>query len=328
MDSFFSLFGLVVYPNWTHFVLAVLLDLLVGDPHWMPHPVRWIGRLIEIQDQCFIRVVPRRLLRLAGFATVMITLTVSVGACILVLRFLEGTFHFALMVYLIFSLLALASLDKETTGVILALEEQDLESARQHLAQVVSRDTESLNEEEIIRAVIETVAENVSDAVIAPVFYLTLAGVPGMVAYKAINTLDSMIGYKSDRYKEFGWAAARLDDLANYLPARLSALLLILIAPVLSLNFRAGWRVVWRDARNQPSPNAGYPEAAVAGILGVRLGGPSKYSGKSVGKAFIGEPLLELSRERHRRVRGILYLSGTVFYVLTALTLFCLEGHA
>ena len=238
------------------------------------------------------------------------------------------TLRVLLSCYLIFSLLALAGLDRETVRVIRALEAGDVTSARKYLARVVGRDTEDLEETEMVRAVTETVAENLNDAVIAPVFYLLLAGVPGMVAYKTINTLDSMIGYTNQRYRRFGWSAARLDDLANYVPARLSALLVLLTAPLLRLDFRSGWEVICRDAGSQPSPNAGYPEAAMAGVLGIRLGGPATYRGQPSVKAFIGEARHELSLEGHHQVRQILYLSSGIFYALATLILFYINSHA
>lgn len=317
-----------MYPDWTYFVIAIVLDLLAGDPDWAPHPVRWIGRLIQRQDQYFMRVTPPRLERLAGLITVTVTLGLSVGTTIALFHFLGEPLHFLLSCYLIFSLLALAGLDRETVRVIRALEAGDVTSAREYLARVVGRDTDNLEEAEIVRAVTETVAENLNDAVVAPVFYLLIAGVPGMVAYKTINTLDSMIGHANRRYQRFGWSAARLDDLVNYLPARLSALLVLSTAPLLRLDFRSGWAVVCRDARSQPSPNSGYPEAAMAGVLGIRLGGPATYAGQSSVKAFIGEARRELSRGGHHQVRQILYLSSGLFYALATLILFYVNSHA
>jgi adenosylcobinamide-phosphate synthase len=173
--------------------------------------------------------------------------------------------------------------------------------------------------------VTETVAENLSDGVIAPVFYLMLGGLPAMVAYKCINTLDSMVGYKNERYREFGWAAARLDDLANYVPARVSALVVLAAAAFLGLSPRAGWRIVRRDGAKQPSPNAGFPEAAVAGVLGVRLGGANRYSGRVVDKPFIGDPVNELSTAQYGILRRILYVSGLAVCLAAALELYWIE---
>src|SRR5262249_42035426 len=151
-----------------------------------------------------------------------------------------------------------------------------------------------LSDREITRAVFETVAENMSDAIVAPLFYLALVGVPGMVAYKAINTMDSMIGYKNERYLRFGWAAARLDDVAHYIPARVTPVLIVFSAALLRLRWRDAISIVFRDARLQPSPNAGYPEAALAGALGVQLGGLNYYFGRPVQKPFLGEPIEDL----------------------------------
>ena len=317
-----------MYPDWTVLVIAIALDLLVGDPHWAPRPIRWIGRLIQCQDRYFLRVVPPRLERLAGLVTVMVTLGLCIGTTLVLFHLVGETLRFFLSCYLIFSLLALAGLDRETLRVIRALEAGDLELARADLARIVGRDTDNLKETEVVRAVTETVAENLNDAVVAPVFYLLLAGVPGMVAYKTINTLDSMIGYANERYQSFGWSAARLDDLVNYLPARLTALLVLCAAPLLHLDFRSGWEVMCRDAGRQPSPNAGYPEAAMAGVLGIRLGGPATYAGQSSAKALMGEVGRQPSPGGHPKVRQILYLSSGLYYALATLILFYVNAHA
>jgi adenosylcobinamide-phosphate synthase len=160
-----------------------------------------------------------------------------------------------------------------------------------------------------------------SDAIVAPLFYLAILGVPGMVAYKAVNTMDSMIGYKNDRYIRFGWAAARLDDVANYIPARITALLIILAAALLRLRWRSAVNIVFRDAHLQPSPNAGYPEAALAGALGVQLGGLNYYFGRPVQKPFLGDPLEDLEWTRFSQVRLLLYLVTAVSYIGVALWL-------
>ncbi len=174
---------------------------------------------------------------------------------------------------------------------------------------------------EVTRAVFETVAENMSDGIVAPLFFLAFLGIPGMVAYKAINTMDSMIGYKNPRYIRFGWAAARLDDLANYIPARITAGLIVLAAAILRLRWRAALTVIRRDAHLQPSPNAGYPEAALAGALGVRLGGLNYYFGRPVQKPFLGDSIDELQWARFPSVRWTMYLVAALSYLLVVLWL-------
>jgi adenosylcobinamide-phosphate synthase len=215
---------------------------------------------------------------------------------------------FLIAAYWIFTCFAVRSLDHESNKVVEALRAGDIDRARTLVGQLVGRDTQHLSEREVTRAVFETVAENMSDAIVAPLFYLAILGVPGMVAYKAVNTMDSMIGYKNDRYIRFGWAAARLDDVANYIPARITACLIVFSAALMRLRWRRAIHVVFRDARLQPSPNAGYPEAALAGALGVQLGGLNYYFGRPVEKPFLGDPLEDLEWRRFSQVRQLLYL--------------------
>lgn len=317
-----------MYPSGAEFVVAATADLILGDPRWMPHPVRWMGRMIVwLECQCF-RVFRHDHRRLAGVVLVATTVGVGIGVSVLLVSIVDGMIRFIVVCYVVSSLLALASLDRDAAHVLRALTERRLDLARARLAGIVGRDTRDLDEPEILRAVIETVAENLSDGVIAPVFYLMLAGIPGMVAYKCVNTLDSMVGYKNERYAEFGWAAARLDDVANYVPARLSALLVLLVATACRLNPRAGWRIVRRDARRQPSPNAGYPEAAVAGVLGVRLGGANRYSGRVVEKPFLGDPTQPLSTAQYPILRRLVYGSALASYAAAAAEFYWIGVHA
>jgi adenosylcobinamide-phosphate synthase len=304
------------------------VDLIVGDPRWMPHPVRWMGRMIAWLDDRYFRLFTARHRRAAGVMLVVTTVGASVGITVLVVSAVDGAVRFIVVSYLVASLLALASLDREALHVLQALAAQRLDLARTRLAGLVGRETRDLDEPEIVRAVTETVAENLSDGVIAPVFYLMVGGLPGMVAYKCINTLDSMVGYKNERYCEFGWAAARLDDVANYVPARVSALLVLAVASVCGLSARTGWRIVRRDAARQPSPNAGYPEAAVAGVLGVRLGGANRYFGQVVEKPFLGDPTQPLSAAQYPILRRLVYASALAAYVAAAAEFYWMGGHA
>lgn len=317
-----------MYPSGAEFIVAATVDLILGDPRWMPHPVRWMGWMIAwLERQCF-RMFSHDYRRLAGVVLVATALGASIGGTVLLVSLVDGAVRFIVVCYVVSSLLALASLDREAIHVVRAVTERRLDLARARLAGIVGRETRDLNEPEVLRAVIETVAENLSDGVIAPVFYLMLGGIPGMVAYKCVNTLDSMVGYKNERYAEFGWAAARLDDAANYLPARLSALLVLAVAGVCGLNPRAGWRIVRRDAARQPSPNAGYPEAAVAGVLGVRLGGSNRYFGHVVEKPFLGDPMQPLSRAQYPILRRLVYGSALIAYAAAAAEFYWMGGHA
>jgi adenosylcobinamide-phosphate synthase len=283
------------------FAIAVMLDLIIGDPRWLPHPVEGIGFLVRRFERLLRRIMPYE--RAAGSVLVFMVLSVSLVFTAATLRW-GGS---PVAVYWIFSCLALRSLDQHALRVIEALRSGDLNVARNLVGQIVGRDTGKLSENEITRAVFETIAENLSDGVVAPLFFLAVAGIPGMLAYKAINTMDSMIGHKNESYIRFGWAAARLDDLANYIPARITAGLIVLSAALLRLRWRSAAAIILRDARLQPSPNAGYPEAALAGALGVQLGGLNYYFGRRVHKPFLGDPIDELQWSRFATVRWLMY---------------------
>jgi adenosylcobinamide-phosphate synthase len=296
--------SLLGHSNWTRLdlAIAVCLDLALGDPRWFPHPIRGFGWIVRKLETLWRSTgLP---LRLSG---VLFWINAVSIAGILVWITLPWA-----SIFWIYTLLALRSLDVESALVMRHLERSDLAAARASLAMIVGRDTAHLNETEIVRAVVETVSENLSDGVIAPLFYLALGGPAAMAAYKAINTLDSMVGYRNDRYREFGWASARLDDLANFLPARLTALLVAAAAPLVGLRGGRALRIAWRDGGSQPSPNAGYPEAAFAGALGVRLGGLNFYGGKPSPKATLGDPVRTLDRAAYRDSRRLLYAASAI----------------
>ena len=285
---------------------GVALDLAFGDPHWLPHPVRGIGGIASVSEKFWRRTgLPLR------FAGVMFWTTV-VGTIVGLVRFSPPWTN----LYWIYSFLACRDLDQQAGHVVRALECGDIEDARRKLSSIVGRDTAHLNEEEIMRATVETVAENLSDGVIAPLLYLLMAGPLGMAAYKAINTLDSMVGYRNEQYREFGWASARMDDLANYLPARFTAVLVWISALLPGFSVRRSIQATLRDGHKQPSPNAGYPEAAVAGALGVQLGGLNFYGGVPSRKPLLGSLIVPLRRDTFQQVRKILYVSEVVLIVI------------
>jgi adenosylcobinamide-phosphate synthase len=289
---------------------AVALDLVLGDPRRLPHPVVAIGRMITFLERVLRRVFGN--LRVAGVVLLVVTVGVSYGAAALLIYgagLISPAAGIAAGVYLAWVSLAARSLHLESAKVAKALARGDLPGARLALSYIVGRETADLDEQEIVRGAVETVAENTGDGVIAPLFYLMLGGPALAIAYKAVNTLDSMVGYKNDRYLEFGWASARFDDVANYLPARLTALLMILAAPICALSGSGAWRIVRRDGRNHSSPNSGYPEAAAAGALGVRLGGANRYFGKVVEKPTIGDPAVPLTLAAYSGVVRLMYCS-------------------
>lgn len=287
---------------------AVLLDLLLGDPRWLPHPVVAIGKLISLLEKLLRKTVRSELL--GGGLLLIFTVAITAGAATLLLKgayAISPTAGFLVAVLLSWSCLAARSLQQESSLVAAALTRGDLLAARKALAFIVGRDTADLDEASIWRGVVETVAENTSDGVIAPLCCLLLGGPVLGLAYKAVNTLDSMVGYKNDRYLLFGRASARLDDLVNWLPARLTGLLMVLAAPLAGLSMQNSWRVMRRDGRNHSSPNSGIPEAAAAGALGVQLGGVNSYFGKFVAKPTIGDPLQPLNLAAWRGAIRLMY---------------------
>jgi adenosylcobinamide-phosphate synthase len=290
---------------------GVALDFAAGDPRWLPHPVAGIGSVASSAEKLWRSVkIP---LRVAGILA-WISIVASVGVLVYAtVALLPAPW---IQIYWIFSFLAVYSLDLHAATVIACLREGDLAAARQAVATIVGRDTADLNEPEITRAVFETVAESLNDGVIAPLFWLAIGGPVGMAVYKTTNTLDSMFGYKNEAYREFGWASARMDDVANLVPARITAVLVWTVALLLpGLNARNSVRFTLRDARKQPSPNSGYPEAAVAGALGVQFGGVNFYRGVRSQKAFLGDALQPLRWNRYGALRGIVY-STTALFVL------------
>lgn len=272
---------------------AALLDVVLGDPRFIPHPVVHMGKAIS-QGEAFIRrhFTTARALKWAGVGLTIMVVLGSWGFfwAILWLAYkINLILGWVLSVFLMSQALAMNSLYKHARAVARPLALRDLTAARQALRMIVGRDTENIDENEIIRGTVETVAENTVDGIIAPLFYGLIGGPALALAYKAVNTLDSMIGYKDERYINLGWAAARLDDLANYLPARISALFFLSLAPFTSGGLTGVWKTLRRDARKHPSPNSGFPEAAVAGALGIQLGGLNYYRGIPSLRALIGE---------------------------------------
>ena len=261
------------------FVLAWGLDLWLGDPIQLPHPVVGFGKLIAKGERVWNKG-KGRLWKGALMAIILVVATLVVSDCLL--GILSGVLHTLVSALLIFYCMAGTSLIREVRDVFRAVD-RSLEEGRVQVARIVGRDTSELSAQEVRTAALETLAENLSDGVIAPLFWYALLGVPGMLAYKMVNTMDSMIGYRNERYKDFGCFAARLDDVANYLPARFTALLMILASRRISLI-----KFVWKYGNQHASPNSGYPEAALAGIFDCRFGGPHNYFGQEVWKPYIG----------------------------------------
>ncbi|HKX50560.1 MAG TPA: adenosylcobinamide-phosphate synthase CbiB [Candidatus Binatia bacterium] len=291
---------------------AFLLDLATGDPRWLPHPVVLMGRVIAHAESA-VRTGKARRDFLAGMALSLSVIALSfVGAWSLVVLFRMLPFWF----YFIF-IAALASTTLATRGLLDAVKRIEaplvagnVAAARRKLSHIVGRETSNLNQDRVMRATLESLAESTCDGIIAPLFYLFLGGVPLAMAYKAVSTLDSMIGYRTERYFYFGKFAARLDDAVNFVPARLTAFFMIVAASAAHLNAVRALHAVWRDHANHLSPNAGYPEAALAGAFGIRLGGPSIYFGKEVHKPHIGDDLTPVRIEMLREGRILCLLTA------------------
>ena len=297
-----------------------VIDLLLGDPAWMPHPVVFMGRCISALEKLLRRIFPKTPKgELAGgviLAAVLPLGTLALtGLCVWGLGLIHPALSFALQVLWCWQALAAKGLRQESENVRRALVTGTLDDARKAVSRIVGRDTAALSREGVIRAAVETVAENFSDGVVAPLFWMLLGGAPLALAYKAVNTMDSMVGYKNDRYLYFGRAAAKLDDAANWLPSRLAALLLVAAAPLTGQNAGRAFAIWRRDRRKHASPNSAQTESAMAGALGVRLAGPASYFGKIHQKPWIGDDTRPIEPEDITRAGRMLY-AGSVLALL------------
>ena len=292
-------------------LLGWLLAFVFGDPSRLPHPVVWFGKMISWGEHRLNKGSHR----IAKGAVMAVALILLVFFVVWGLKRLlpNMVLWLVLDTIIIFYCLAGTTLIREVREVFLALD-RSLDEGRQQVARIVGRDTSQLSAQEVRTAALETLAENLSDGVIAPLFWFALLGTPGMLAYKMVNTLDSMIGYRTERYKDFGCWAAHIDDVANYIPARLTAVLMVIVSGKWSLV-----KFVWKNGRRHASPNSGYPEAALAGILNCRFGGPHYYFGELFDKPYIGENERELTTpDMHTAVR-INRIAELLMLVLTLL---------
>ncbi len=300
-------------------ISALALDLALGDPRWRWHPVRMIGRLaggMEPIARAFFTSA-----RLAGAVTALVTVCVVTIVCLAIITgcgLIDPLAGDLAGVFILYASLSARGLADHARDVYRFLLRGDIAVARQRAGRMVGRDTARLDESGIVRATAESVAENTSDGVVAPLFFAAVFGPAGAMVYKAVNTMDSMFGYKNDRYTDFGRVAAKLDDLANFVPARITAFSVFVAAVLLSLRFSDSIRISIRDGHKHPSPNSGWPEAAFAGAMGVRFGGPSEYGGEMCEKPFIGENAQAISREHINTAIKLMYLSSVVSALLFA----------
>jgi len=320
-------------------IVAYFLDLIFGDPHWFPHPVRFIGWLISRTEKILRKVVNNgkelnpdmtaRKERCAGIILAVFVISVVFLIVYIILQAATAVspllFHI-INIYFIYSALATKCLADEARKVYDVLAKNDLVEARKRLSMLVGRQTDKLTEDEVIRGVVETTAENTVDGVISPLIYAVLGslfgiGAPLVYAFKAASTLDSMVGYLNEKYINFGRASAKIDDVANYIPARFAGFIIPFSALICGKSFKSSFSIMMRDRKNHKSPNCAYPEAAVAGALGVRIGGNNVYFGKIVEKPTIGDPVKRLEAVDIYDTIRLMYVSSMLtLLILTAVS--------
>lgn len=298
-------------------ISAYGLDLAFGDPRWMPHPVRWMGHAIAQGEKWLRRWLPWEYA-----AGALLVLTIVGGSFALSAALIRSCYvlshplGFIVSTFLLFACISTRDLDVESREVFKALEKRDVPLARMKVSMIVGRDTENLTEPEIIRAAIECVAENTVDGIISPLFFAFLGGVPLAVAYRAVNTLDAMIGHKTERYIRFGRVAAKVDDWANSIPARLSGILFPLAAGLTGFSLVRSWQTAWRDGFHTAHPNSGVPEAAMAGALGVQVGGMNSYKGMPVPTPLMGAPLRAPEPQRIKEAIRVMYACSFITFAV------------
>ena len=297
---------------------GLLLDLLFGDPVWLYHPVRLIGNWISWAERQLRKVCGSHLMAAGGVLWVMTALMAFLipFALLALAGWLLPALRFLLETFWCFQILAARSLSSESRKVYEKLKESDLPGARRAVSMIVGRDTEKLTEEGVTKAAVETVAENTSDGVTAPLIYMMIGGAPLGFLYKAVNTMDSMLGYKNDRYLYFGRIPAKMDDIFNYIPARITGLLMTAAAFLTGLDGKNAWKIYRRDRRKHASPNAAQTESVCAGALGVQLAGDAVYFGKVYKKEFIGDALRRIEPEDILRTRRLMYAAEFLTFLL------------
>ena len=312
-------------------ITAYFLDLIIGDPHWLPHPVRIIGKVIEYLERVLQKNNQnQRAEKIKGIILTVITVSLSyyiIYFLIYIAGIISPMLKFVFSSFFIFTTLSTKNLGEETFSVYRALKENKLELARERVSRIVGRDTKDLDEEEIVRATIESIAEGTVDGIISPLFYAVLGGAPLAMAYKTVNTLDSMVGYKNEKYLYFGWFSAKLDDLVNYLPARISVLLIPVASILVRQRSLMALRAIFRDGKKSPSPNAGIPEAGFAGALGIQLGGVNFYQGVKEYRPILGEKLKEISPKDILKAIRLSYVVSILMFLVGLVVLHYYLGN-
>lgn len=310
------------------FIGAYIIDIIIGDPRWFPHPVAIIGRWTRFVEEKIRARITHASDKKGGivlwYSVVIPTFFITYGIA-------EASFIISALVGMIITTLlasltlATRSLHEESRLVMDHLDAGHIEEARRSLAMIVGRDTANLDENGILRAVIETVSENLSDGIVAPMFYLAVGGLPLAMTYKAVNTLDSMVGYKDAKYMDIGCFSAKMDDVLNWIPARITGFIVVIASFILRFNWRDSWRIMKRDGRNHTSPNSGIPEAAVAGALGIRIGGENIYSGEIIRKPTIGDRLKETDKKDVKNAWAIMFTSSLLMAIICTIALWIIK---
>ncbi|PLS15016.1 adenosylcobinamide-phosphate synthase [Bacillus sp. M6-12] len=306
----------MIIAHLSSITIAYVIDLLLGDPPNWPHPVRWIGSLISHLEKKLNHGKNQKrngILMLSGVLIVAGVLTFITVYIAYEIHFIAGMVWEAIVIS---TAIAQKSLKGAALEVYRPLDENDITTARRKLSYIVGRDTETLEKSEIVRGAVETVAENTNDGITAPLFWALIGGAPLAMVYRAINTCDSMVGYKNERYQQFGWASAKLDDAANWIPSRLTSFMMMVSMKPKASSRKQAWSILFRDARRHPSPNSGWGEAAVASLLGIQLGGLNYYRGMVSDRAKMGDPLIKLDTVHIKMANTLMHRAVFGFIVL------------
>ena len=297
--------------------IAYVLDLIFGDPQNVVHPVQVIGKIISAGEKVLLR---KKYKFLAGAVLNIFTVSITYTLMYLISKSVKiSVFFMSIEIYLMYTIFSINSLAREGNRVYRIMKEGDIEKARKDLSYLVSRDTEMMDEKMIIRSTMETISENTVDGIVAPMFYMFLGGMPLAMAYKAINTLDSMVGYKNEKYMDFGKFSAKVDDAVNFIPARITGILIVLASMILGYDYKNSLKIFIRDRKNHSSPNSAHSEASVAGALGVQFGGKVSYFGKETDKPTIGDKTKEFELEDIRKNIRIMYVTSFLSLVIFSL---------
>ena len=292
--------------------IAYILDLIFGDPQNIIHPVQIIGKMISLGEKILLKEKSgSRYKFFAGIILNIFVVSITYGLTCLIYKLSKTSGVFTLIeIYLMYTVFSVNSLAREGNRVYNILKEGDIEKARKDLSYLVSRDTETMDEKMIIRSTMETISENTVDGIVAPMFYMFLGGLPLAMTYKAINTLDSMVGYKNEKYMDFGKFSAKIDDVANFIPARITGFLIVVASMILRYNYKNSLKMFIRDRKNHSSPNSAHAEASVAGALGVQFGGRVSYFGKEADKPTIGDKIKDFELEDIKKNIKIMYITS------------------